>query len=301
MELKSIRRALKHELRAEKNGDLFQNASRRHPELSGHETPMSVLAVLGDSAASRWEEKDALVRAIIKEQQERPHEFWTSLLIVAFYPMLSRLRHRILGDVLTPDDLDQLVVSSFLEVVSSFPLAQKTDRTCMHLRQMNQRRVFRLLRREQSEQESVLAVKVDELERLEEELVEMGDPEELSRMQRLRWPETSTTRSKKADIKEQARMTAFLKDRVGADIEEDRLELLIATQVRGEMLSRYVARLYPEISSKERRRTYQRIKRRHSRALTKLRKLLNEKCPRTDPIGALPLRSRCSCEGGEEI
>ncbi len=300
MDLKSIRRALKHELRAEKNGDLFQDASRRHPALRDHETPMSVLAVLGDSAASRWEEKDALVRAIIKEQQGRPHEFWSALLIVAFYPMLSRLRHRILGDALSPGDLDQLVITSFLEVASGFPLERRTDRTCMHLRQMTQRRVFRLLRREQDEQESVLAVKVTELERLEEELIDVADPETLSARQHLRWPETSPPKDKAAGAREQASMVTFLVERVGADIEDDRLNLLIATQVRGEKLSRFVARLYPELSPKERRRTYQRIKRRHSRALAKLRKLLEADCPRTDPTGALPLRSRCGCEGGEK-
>ena len=172
MGLKSIKRALRQELRAEKSRIPYEKSRRRHEELKEHETPFSVLAVLADSSASRWKEKDA------------------------------------------------------------------------------------------------------------KELIEMGDPEEPTQSQHLRWPETSPIKSEKADVKEQARMTAFLVERVGADIEEDRLDQLIAPQVRGEMLSRYVARLYPELKPAELRRAYQRIKRRHSRALVKLRKLLDEAvCP----------------------
>ena len=301
MGLKSIKRALTRELRAEKNLILFKEAKRRHPELEGHETPMSVLALLSAMSSERWEKKDALIRAVLAEQQERPHQFWNALLVVAFYPMLSRLRNRIIGEILTYDDLDQIVLSSFLEVVRAFPLDQRTDRTCMYLRQMTQRRVFRRLKREQREHEAVCAVKAAKLEQLEEELVDIADPETLAQRRHLRWPETRPPKDEDRGAREQERMIAFLVERVGGEIDDDRLDLVIATQVRGEMLSRHVARLYPDLSPEERRRVYQRIKRRHSRALAKLRELLADAtCPQTDPPGALPLRNRPSSEGGDE-
>ncbi|MBN2717897.1 MAG: hypothetical protein JXX14_18760, partial [Deltaproteobacteria bacterium] len=146
MSLKEIRRALAAELSARRNMNHFQSIKSSHPVLAEHATVMSVLAILNDERPQAWQEKEAIISAIIAENQRRPDKFWGTLMVVVFYPMLSRLRHRIIGDAMAGDDLDQLVLSVFLEVFNHFPLDTKRDRFCMHLRQMTERRVFRKLR-----------------------------------------------------------------------------------------------------------------------------------------------------------
>ena len=97
------------------------------------------------------------------------------MLLLAYYPMLSRLRHRIYGDSISRCDLDQIVITTFLSVVADFPLAEKPDRIAMHLRQRTQRRVFRTLREDQRRQDVVL----------------LADPEELERVETTEWPATA--------------------------------------------------------------------------------------------------------------
>ena len=102
---------------------VFDEAKARHRCLARHATVLSALAVMGEESPAGWVEREALTRALIEEHQATSLPFWASALLVAYYPMLSRLRHRIWGDALDRDDLDQLVVSCFLQVVAAFPLA----------------------------------------------------------------------------------------------------------------------------------------------------------------------------------
>lgn len=292
MSLKSIRRTLLKDLRDEKNVMIFQQAAEQHPVLANHSTPMSALALLNIESPRLWAEKDAVVSALIIEQRKRENSFWNTFLCIAFYPMLSRLRHRILGFALTRDDLDQIVLSSFMETVSAYPIQDRTDRVCMRLRQTTQRAVFRKLRLDQEAQNRILSTKLWQLERLEEELVILEDPEVLARKQHLEWPLTKPSNDQARNLKEEAELIAFLTDHAGDELDQDRLDLLIATQIKGQRLSDVVRHRYPELSNGDRKKVYQRVKRRHSRALAKLRELLVDlHCPQTDPLGALPLRS----------
>lgn len=292
MSLKSIRRTLLNDLRDEKNIMIFQQAAKQHPVLANHSTPMSALALLNMESPRLWTEKDAVVSALIIEQRKRADSFWNTFLCIAFYPMLSRLRHRILGFTLTRDDLDQIVLSSFMETVSTYPLHDRPDRVCMRLRQTTQRAVFRKLRLDQEAQNRILSTKLWQLERLEEELVILEDPEVLAQKQHLEWPLTKSANDQTRNLKEEAELIAFLTDHAGDELDQDRLDLLIATQIKGQRLSDVVRHRYPELSNGDRRKVYQRVKRRHSRALAKLRELLVDlRCPQTDPLGALPLRS----------
>lgn len=292
MSLKSMRRALLKDLRDEKNVMLFQLAAERHPVLANHSTPMSAFALLNLESPRLWAEKDAVVSALIIEQRKREDSFWNTFLCIAFYPMLSRLRHRILGFALSRDDLDQIVLSSFMEVVSTYPLHDRPDRVCMRLRQTTQRAVFRKLRLDQEAQNRILSTKLWQLERLEEELVILEDPEVLAHKQHLEWPPTKPANDQTRNLKEESELIAFLTDHAGDEIDQDRLDLLIATQIKGQRLSDVVRHRYPDLSNGDRQKVYQRVKRRHSRALAKLRELLVDlRCPQTAPSGALPLRS----------
>jgi hypothetical protein len=297
MSLKKIKHALLRELGTHSNMQLFQKAKSHHAALAKHETAMSMLTLLASNARRHWEEKDQLVAVLLKESQHSVHPYWKALLTVAFYPMLSHLRGRITGNALPRDDLDQLVLTSFLEVIAIFPLDSKRDRICMYLRQMTQRRVFQKLHFEQTSQDVVRAADCKELERREVELANDIGKRAIDGEQHLRWPDTTSQKSWPPSEKEQSQLITFLLTNVSNDIEGDRLALVIATNIQGQKLSELVRRSYPDLSSGDSKKTYQRIKRRHSRTLVKLRELLIDVyCPQTPPLDALPLRNRIGFE-----
>lgn len=275
MGLQYVRRALKTELRAEASMKLFDESKQRYPALAEHETPLSVLAVLGDESERRWAEREALTRALITEEQQRPHPLWAALLLAAYYPMLSRLRHRIYGDDLDPEDFDQLVVSTFLEVVRAFPLGERRDRTCMHLRQMTQRRVFRHLREEH-------AARV---------LIAPDDISDMPPFAPEAWPgvpRPKRRRKARTEPVDDREAVELLTSRA-ACLGQDQLDLVITTIVRGERLRVYVNRTYSDRDPDERDRIYQRLKRQRSRTLARLRGLLADlRCPRSAAGGLCP-------------
>jgi hypothetical protein len=275
MGLQYVRRALEVELCAETSKREFDEARTRHPALASHETPRSVLAVLGDESERRWAEREALTRALVAEEQTRPGPLWAALLLAAYYPMLSHLRHRIHGHDLDPEDLDQLVVSTFLEVVRAFPLAERRDRTSMHLRQMTQRRVFRHLREEHVAR---LLIAPDEIE-------------ELGPISPDAWPERRPPRQRhkvRAEPVDDRVVVTLLTTRA-ACLGRDQIDLVITTIVRGERLRCYVERTYADRDPVERGRIYQRLKRQRSRTLARLRILLADlRCPRSSDAGLCP-------------
>ena len=293
MGLHQMKCALRAEVRAERNQKRFEEAKKYQLELQDHETVLSVLAVLGDESALRYAEKETLTRALLREHKRRPHPFWNAVLVVAFYPMLARLRGRIYGDAVPGDDLDQIILAAFFEVVRGFPLPQRRDRTCMYLRQMTQRQVFKLLRSEQRELEQMRFDDPEDVSRRQNDLESVG--------QGASWPETKPERGRRRDPKESAALVSFLVAHAGHILDGDKLELVVATLVRGELLTSYVDRIHPELSPSERRRTYQRIKRRHSRAIARLREVLAElrvdlECPQTACPRSTPTQALTSCD-----
>jgi hypothetical protein len=150
MSIRHLREAINSLARSATTKALFQNAKARHPALAGHETAEAVLAALADESEAGWAEREALTRALLAEAQARRDPFWAALLVSAYYPMLVRLCSRLRGRGFDVEDVNQLVVSTFLDVVRSFPLDRRQDRTSMHLSQMTRRKVFRALRRERA-------------------------------------------------------------------------------------------------------------------------------------------------------
>jgi hypothetical protein len=279
MGLKYVRRALKTELRAETSMRLFDETKKRYAALAEHETPLSVLAVLGDESTRRWAEREAVTRALVTEEQERPHPLWAALLLAAYYPMLSRLRHRIYGNDLDPEDFDQLVVSTFLEVVRAFPLADKRDRTAMHLRQITQRRVFRHIREEHASRV----------------LIAPDDVSDMPPFSPDAWPGSPKPRRRRHKVRPEpmdCRDAIELLTTRAAHLGQDQIDLVVTTMVRGERLRVYVERTFPDREPDERDRIYQRLKRQRSRTLARLRDLLADlRCPRSAAGGLCPSRT----------
>jgi hypothetical protein len=266
MDFPNIKDALRRELSHVRCQEVYDRARSRTPLLSNHSTPLSVLAVMHDKTGS-WDEKDALTRALVREQQDAPDEVWTALLIAAYLPMLRKLRRRVLERPPFGVDLDQLTVSCFLSTVGNFRLARHTHHTCLRLRQRTARAFFQKLKAEKRYAPLFSPIELDE------ELLNANSA----------WSHLRPRTRRELDDDEHVELAAMLRERVGQAIAAEKLDLVIATALLREDLRTYVARTFTGASPAALEREYERLKRRRSRTLAHLRKILGEDCPRSEP------------------
>lgn len=262
MGLRQLKTALRGEITSARHARSFVAAREREAVLGAFEDVASVLTVLSDESERRYAEREALTRALVREHQRAPSAFWGSVLLVAYAPMLLRLRGRICGDAFSGDDLDQMVLAAFLEVVASFALDRKPTRIAMFLRQDTQRAIFRRLRTEQSLQKR--------LAQLAERALHDDDFELFA----------TEPASDELDDDERKELTALLEGLGAGVVAHGKLEPLIATRLHGETLRAYVQRLHPELGAHELEAAYQRIKRERLRTAAKLRPALDDAAAR---------------------
>ncbi len=260
-------KSLRAEVRAARHEPLFEDARRHQEALGQHLSVASVLGLLSDDGPERYAERDALTLALIAEQRRAPCSLWASVLLIAYFPMLSRLRHRIWGDALPGEDLDQLVVLCFLKAVEEYPLDRHLDRTALRLRQRTERLVFQRVRREQRSLERQTSTSPEVFE----ELCQGG------------WPEVRDEgHPGPRNASDAADMISLLVELTGDSLDGETFDLLTATLVCGRRIPAFIERLHLGLSPEVRARVYQRIKRRHSRALQRLRPSLEGRaCPRS--------------------
>jgi hypothetical protein len=271
MDLQNIKRSLRRELSNPKNQELFEMARRHNTAFVNHSTLFSVLAALDDRSVTDYTEKETLTRSLIREQQRASNPLWAAILITAYLPMLGRLRSRITGNPLPPKDLDQIIITSFLQVVKEFPLSKWRDHTCVKLRQQTQRRVFRELNQERAHQNFWDPRSFEEI--LEQELEDMSIWE--------------LSRSDKYDSRDVEMEITLLLDYIGNAIDPGKLDLVIATTFNGESLWDFIKLRRLFSTNALNNREYQRLKRQRSRTLKKIRKILEEKMSLTKEDSAL--------------
>lgn len=131
------------------HGPTFDDGRTREPALAADPSILAVLAVLADASEATYPERDALTRALLAEQQRAPSKLWSAALLLAYAPMLTRLRRRLLSSAVDRDELDLLVIEAFLEAAQGYPLEhRRPGHTALYLRQDTQRAVFKLLKLE---------------------------------------------------------------------------------------------------------------------------------------------------------
>jgi hypothetical protein len=126
----------------------FGEAQSHHPCLAEYPNLKSVLEVIRTAVLENWPERERLARAILAEYQRTHFPYWGAVLLVLFYPMLRRLRNKVHDAPLGSDDLDQLVIASFLGVIASFSPLKCPYLVALRLRQRTQGVVFGVLKRE---------------------------------------------------------------------------------------------------------------------------------------------------------
>ena len=256
--------ALRHDVLSPRHARRFKEARTRHIALAAYPSIAAVLEALEASDPGAYADKDVLVRALIAEQQGSsgahpatgPTSFWASVLLVACYPMLGSLRARIAAAELPPEDLDQLMLTVFLEVVSEFPLDRHLNRTFMRIRQQTQRQVFRHLAEHQRQEDLLWPVEMEVLDKLAEPV----------------WPADMEPSSvERPEPVELAAAVILLVERAAGVLDGAGFDLVTATLVCGRRIQCYIQRTFPGLAPEDERRLYQSIKRRHSRAMGRLR------------------------------
>lgn len=244
---------LRAEALAPRHQAVFAGARMQRPAFARHATLESVLAAMADAREETYPEREALTRALVAECQAASSPVWTAALASAYAPMLCRLRHRLHGNGVPKEDLDQLVLATFLSVARSFPLPRWQDWTAVRLRQQTARAVFRYLRKERAEQHDKYT------------------PQQLAA-----WlPDTRHATPVESPRRLSVRRSFVKRDAVlvhlaQATLPRSDVEVLMATVVRREKLRAYASRLV-EGDTTEVERVYQRLKRQRTRLMQRLR------------------------------
>lgn len=233
---------------------VFEGGRERHPTLVDYESPEVVLATLKDDRKQTYPKREALSRALLAEYRKTREALWANLLIVGYYPMLSRLRHRLFCDSVDEAELNQLVVVSFLEALSTLKDHECHDRVAMRLAQTTRRKVFNELRSEREQAHAYRDLDTAHLLDLETKREERRSVLQSLEFQLL-------------EVIEQAR-----RDSMSADAAETFVTSLFQLRLK-EMTQDEAERLGVEDDPDEIQRIYERLKRQRSRALRRVREL----------------------------
>lgn len=264
----------------------YRQAREKHPALAPYPTVHALRVRLDDFSEDVYAESEALTRALLTEAQESRHPFWTMVLQIAYHPMLCRLRSRIYGNAVPPDELDHMVSVSFLDAILEVPIDPKYDHLPLRLRQATQRKLFRYLRDEQRLKTNVQLADHDDIRWMAEEYyVPEGDDPSSHKWECL-WPATTPPEHTELDLEDQQRQVALLVEYAGDSLTLEQLDALVATHVCGQRLVDHAMRVTRGQPPATRRRSYQRIRRSHSRAKEKLRAELGHLRKGRTPAGS---------------
>jgi hypothetical protein len=122
---------------------VYAEARPRHRALASFETVGAIVEATSRGSSLFAADRDAVFAALVVELQQSRESLWQSLLLVAFTPMLMRLRLSVRDP--GNEDLDQSVVLAFLESVRS-PVCRSY--VARNLRLLTQSRLYAERRRE---------------------------------------------------------------------------------------------------------------------------------------------------------
>lgn len=235
-----------------------------YADLGTYPTAEALLTLFADADESRYPEKERITRILLLEYvvTAEPHPLWSALLVLAYFPMLKRLRDRVRGMAADDGfDADQMALEAFLDMLENDPVEEKPDRIALHMRQATERRLFAQLRKWQRANAKRLPLDERKFERGElGEDLQPGDPDE----------------PRHVELPTPARMQHYeraMHRLFDAHVGKTDLDLVLATLFRGEDLWDHVDCQRPA-STGERIKVYERLKRQRTRTLGRLRELL---------------------------
>lgn len=153
----------------------YDAARSRRAELEAYADLRSVLSAMRGAELTR-EDRETLALVLLCEYQMSSNQAWTHALFAAFYPMLCRLRARVVCSW-SRADVEQVVLAAFFEALDE---VRPEGLPCSFvLRRTTARIVFRRLRRERREQLDMVDEDVSEI--AEDRLPQDSDVETILR------------------------------------------------------------------------------------------------------------------------
>jgi len=159
--LKQTISALNADILSPKYVSTYTAARYLYDVLASYSSISSVLDVLRDRSDETYPQREELIRVLVTEQQLNPSSFWSSVLIVVCAPMLIKLRHQIYGDIVTEDDLDQIIITSFLTAINECNPKDEAIQLVIWIKHRTKRRVFQALHNDLRKQHMEIPYPVD--------------------------------------------------------------------------------------------------------------------------------------------
>jgi len=101
-----------------RNEAVFAEARQRHVAFAPFDDVAMLIAMMELWSGATATDREAVVKALLLERGRSGHELWSTLLVLAYRPMLTKLRKRVRAPVLGDDELDAMVLLAFLEAVA---------------------------------------------------------------------------------------------------------------------------------------------------------------------------------------
>jgi hypothetical protein len=258
----------------------YDRGRTRHRALAPYETPAAAAAAVRADSRAPLKERERILTALVEEHQLEPSPVWQSLLLLGFQPLLVRLRslagactHR--DRARTDEDRDQDVLVAFLDGVRTVRAGAYTT---LGVRWATEARLAAALRPPVEDRRTE---EHDDEEDHEEDDVAEDDATArgASRARGPLAPSVTEAISPEAgaDLKlEVSEVLGELEARAGRDV----VEALIATEIGGETLVEYVARVHPRLEPEGRARMCTRLSRARADAVDRLRPRFAERLAR---------------------
>jgi hypothetical protein len=208
----------------------------RHPALAPYESVASLLRAMDRGSPLSLAEQDAVMGAVLDEMRCNRSSLWQSILVVAFAPLLVRLRRNMRRPGCA--DIDQRVLMAFVEGARALEQRQYVVR---HLHLSLRRRLFSEGRREHRSRD-----------------LEIFDDETYAA------DVFGKDRDRKVEAAEVARA-------LEAQLGEELCDALIERYASGESLREYIARTRADLGSRDRLRLCDRLLRQERKEIRKLR------------------------------
>jgi hypothetical protein len=285
MRLDTVRHALDQQLRSHDTHLAFLAGRDRHEALADFEHPSEAIAFLNRRGAKHdiggTHARSAVTAAMIAEAQRGDDSTWTTLLMLAYFPGLLRIRATMKPSAgLRCEDLNALLVECFLETVSTLPLETQGRLAVVNLILGTRKSAWQHLARE-----TARADREEPLPDAADELIGGNYPS----------PERLAIAREADRILQPERIRGWVQDLLRDETEDDLL-LVLGTHATGKPLIDWVRDQNPDLDGAALVREYSRLRRRRSRLLQRLRdRLADSPLSQGAFRAALLLRDRDLC------
>lgn len=250
--LRTTRDRLRCELAAARSS-AFESARARRPELASFAGILDVLEALESRGNTSDERRHAIVAELVREHRATKSAVWSKALVVAFYPAMQALRARLALGSVGREEIDQVIVTGFLSAIAALPDKALGHFAAYRICRRMERYVFRFLATERGFRRLTTSARDEDTFVAPRVMGDGPDPTAYDRVA----------------------LGFLLRCASKHGVSPSTLSLLEVSALEGTSLRALVRQIEPRDAGTQ-KRLYERLKRRRSRALQRLRALADD-------------------------